>query len=96
MNLVLFVLLPGQGSSLHWRCCLNAPWHIFKLCGRDGLTHLRILDCMPPPQDLLHGVYAPQAVHWPSADSIAANGAPSTKKKKKKKNIKKNRIKKKY
>lgn len=35
--------------------------------------HLRILDCMPPPQDLVHALYAPQAVHLPSADSVAAN-----------------------
>ena len=59
---------PGQCCTLQGRPCLKAPLHVLRPKGWDGFTHLRILDCIPPPQDLLHLLYSPQAVHVPSDD----------------------------
>ena len=64
--------LPGQCCTLQGRCCLKAPLHVLRPKGLDGFTHLRILDCIPPPQDLLHLLYSPQAVHVPSDDCTEA------------------------
>ena len=64
--------LPGQCCALQSRRCLKAPLHVLWPKGWDGFTHVRILDCIPPPHDLVHLLYSPQAVHVPSDDSTEA------------------------
>lgn len=64
--------LPGQGWMLHGRRCLKAPLQVLWPNGWAGLIHLRILDWIPSPHDLLHLLYSPQGVHVPSDRTKAA------------------------
>lgn len=55
-----FFVLPWQEKSLHARFSSSGPGQGFPPLEGAGLSQRRLLDCLPPPQVLLHTV---QSVH---------------------------------
>ena len=54
-----------QAFIRHFRCWATAPGHFSPPFAGTGLLHRLLLFCIPPPQDLVHLLYAPHLLHRP-------------------------------